>query len=361
MKLLEGKVGIVTGGAKGLGHGISRRMAREGASLLITGRDGAATEKVAAEIRDEFGTQAIGISADVGIKEQIEAMVERAVSEFGGLDILVNNASQLSPNILLEHKTDEMLKRTLEIGTWGTWWAMRAAFPHMKARGGGAIVNFYSIDAQTGAWLHSAYNMNKGAILGLTRSAAVEWGRFNIRTNPCQHSPNILLEKNAAEMVRGMRESGTGGTCGAMRAAFPNMKGLGGGAIVNFYSIDAQTGAWLHSDYNMNKGAILGLTRSAAVEWGRFNIRTNAIAPTGLGQVFAQLVNDVPGFLEMATASNPLKRAGDPENDIGPVVVFLASDMASFVNGELINVDGGQHLPGYVSVPHNLDELEAQS
>src|SRR3546814_8469380 len=114
MKLLEGKVGIVTGGAKGLGHGISRRMAREGASLLITGRDGAATEKVAAEIRDEFGTQAIGISADVGIKEQIEAMVERAVSEFGGLDILVNNASQLSPNILLRHKTDAMLKRTLE-------------------------------------------------------------------------------------------------------------------------------------------------------------------------------------------------------------------------------------------------------
>src|SRR3546814_20170567 len=88
---------------------------------------------------------------------------------------------------------------------------------------------------------------------------------------------------------------------------------------------------------------------------------TNAIAPTGLGQVFAQLVNDVPGFLEMATASNPLKRAGDPENDIGLVVVFLASDMASFVNGELINVDGGQHLPGYVRVPHTLDELEAPS
>src|SRR3546814_3951258 len=108
-----------------------------------------------------------------------------------------------------------------------------------------------------------------------------------------------------------------------MRAAFPHIKARGGGSIVNFFSIDAQTGSWLHIDYNMNKGAILGLTRSAAVEWGRFNIRTNAIAPTGLGQVFAQLVNDVPGFLEMATASNPLKRAGDPENDIGPVVVFL--------------------------------------
>src|SRR3546814_4965474 len=166
MKLLEGKVGIVTGGAKGLGHGISRRMAREGASLLITGRDGAATEKVAAEIRDEFGTQAIGISADVGIKEQIEAMVERAVSDFGGLDILVNNASQLSPNILLEHKTDEMLKRTLELGTWGTWWALRAAFPHMTERGRGALVTFFSSHPPTGARTARASKMHKAGILG---------------------------------------------------------------------------------------------------------------------------------------------------------------------------------------------------
>src|SRR3546814_12345239 len=99
MKLLEGKVGIVTGGAKGLGHGISRRMAREGASLLITGRDGAAHDKVAAEIRDEFGTQAIGISADVGIKEQLEAKAERAVRELCHLEILGNKPPPLSPNI----------------------------------------------------------------------------------------------------------------------------------------------------------------------------------------------------------------------------------------------------------------------
>ncbi|MPS67336.1 MAG: SDR family oxidoreductase [Novosphingobium sp.] len=267
--LVQGKIAIVTGGAKGLGYGISRCLAREGADILITGRDGAAAEAVAAEISQEFGTRAMGLSADMGIKDEVEGMIERVVSEFGGLDILVNNASLLSPNVLLEQKTDEMLQRTLEIGTWGTWWAMRAAFPHLKARGGGSIVNFYSIDAQTGAWLHA--------------------------------------------------------------------------------------------DYNMNKGAILGLTRTAAVEWGRFNIRTNAIAPTGMGQVFAQLAEDVPGFLEMATASNPLRRAGDPERDIGPVVLFLASEMSRFVNGELINVDGGQHLPGYVSVPHNLAEMEAQT
>lgn len=267
--LVKDKVAIVTGGAKGLGYGISRCLAQAGAHLLITGRDGAAAETVAADITQSFGVRAVGMSADMGVKTEVEAMIERAVSEFGGLDILVNNASQLSPNVLLEQKTDEMLQRTLEIGTWGSWWAMRAAFPHMKARGGGSIINFYSIDAQTGAWLHA--------------------------------------------------------------------------------------------DYNMNKGAILGLTRTAAVEWGRFNIRTNAIAPTGMGQVFADLAQNVPGFLEMATASNPLKRAGDPEKDIGPVVLFLASEMSRFVNGELINVDGGQHLPGYVSVPHNLAEMEAQT
>tara|TARA_R110000850_G_scaffold37614_2_gene99056 strand:- start:2755 stop:3570 length:816 start_codon:yes stop_codon:yes gene_type:complete len=268
-RLLEGKIAIVTGGAKGLGYGISRAMAKEGASLLITGRDGAATEKVAAEIRGEFGTPAVGMSADMGVKEQVEAMIQRAVDEFGGLDILVNNASLLSDNVLLEHKTDEMLKRTLDIGVWGCWWGMRAALPHMKKRGGGSIINFHSIDAQTGAWLHS--------------------------------------------------------------------------------------------DYNINKMGIMGLTRSAAVEWGRFNIRCNAIAPTGLGQVFAELVEKVPGFLEQATANNPLKRAGDPEKDIGPVIVFLASEMSAFVTGEMINVDGGQNLPGYVSIPHNLDELEGRT
>ena len=118
-RLLEGKVAIVTGGAKGLGYGISRAMAEAGASLLITGRDGAATDKVAAEIRKEFGTAAVGMSADMAVKDQVEAMVARAVAEFGGLDTLVTNASSLSPNVLLEHKTDEMLADTLAMGVWG--------------------------------------------------------------------------------------------------------------------------------------------------------------------------------------------------------------------------------------------------
>ena len=267
--LLDGKVAIVTGGAKGLGLGISRRLVREGAKVVLTGRDGAAAEAEAALIRRELGGEAIGFAADVGVKADVETMVSRTIAHFGGLDILVNNAATLSPNILLENKTDEMLKRTLDIALFGSWWGMQAAFPHFRK--------------------------------------------------------------------------------------------AGGGSVINFYSIDADTGAWLHADYNIAKSAILGLTRSAAVEWGRFNIRVNAISPTGLGQVFAKLVKELPGFLEAATANNPLLRAGDPEEDIGPVVVFLASAMSRFITGEMINVDGGQNLPGYVSKPHNLAELEGSA
>lgn len=265
-KLLEGKIAIVTGGAKGLGYGISRRLARDGAKVLITGRDGEATAKVAGQIREDIGAEAIGIATDVSVKSEVEAMVQRCVDEFDGIDILVNNASNMGANVLMEHKTDEMIQNTLNVALFGSWWAMKAAFPHFKARGGGSVINFSSIDAQTGAWLHT--------------------------------------------------------------------------------------------DYNIAKMGLVGLTRSGAVEWGRFNIRVNCIAPTGLGQVFAELVETVPGFLEAATKNCPLGRAGDPEEDIGPVVSFLASDMSRFVTGEMINVDGGQHLPGYVSIPHNLEELE---
>ena len=146
-KLLEGKVAIVTGGAKGLGYGISRALASEGASVLISGRDGATAQAVAVEIERDFGTKAIGLAGDMGVKEDVLSMVQAAVDSFGGLDILVNNASLLSAGVLLEDKTDQMLRRTLEIGVWGNWWAMQAAFPHMKKRGGGSVINFSSIDA----------------------------------------------------------------------------------------------------------------------------------------------------------------------------------------------------------------------
>ena len=267
MGLLEGRVALITGGGAGIGRGVARQYAREGARVMIAELNAEAGAAVARELTADFGLQADAIGTDVRVKDQVERAVATTVERFGAIDILVNNAFSLSPNILLERKTDEMLESTLHSGLWANWWAMRAALPHFKARGGGKVINFYSIDAEVAAWLHA--------------------------------------------------------------------------------------------DYNITKSAIRGLTRSAAAEWGRFNINVNAIAPTAMGTVFEKLAAATPGFAEAAAKRKPLRRNGDPEFDIGPVAVFLASEMSRYITGEIINVDGGLHLPGYASEPADLTPLEA--
>jgi NAD(P)-dependent dehydrogenase (short-subunit alcohol dehydrogenase family) len=264
--LLDGKVAVITGAGRGVGRGIARGLVREGASVVIAEISAEHGERTAAEIRRDIADRAVFVRTDVSRKEDIQRAIRTAVDRFGGLDTLVNNAIALSPNILLEQKTDEMLDGVLHSGLWATWWAMRAALPEMKKRGGGRIVNFYSIDADVAAWLHA--------------------------------------------------------------------------------------------DYNLTKAAIQGLTRSAAAEWGRFNILVNAIAPTAAGTVFVELCEKIPGFAETVSAQNPLGRVGDPELDIAPVVVFLASELSRYVTGETINVDGGMNMSGYNSRPADLAALE---
>lgn len=265
MALLNEQVALITGAGGGIGRGIALSFAKEGAAVVVAELDVASGEAVVAELR-ALGAQASFIRTDVSHKADIEAAVQCAVDLFGGLDILVNNAFAPTPNVLLEDKTDDMLERTLGSTVWAAWWAMRAALPHMKARGGGKIINFYSIDVEIGAWLHG--------------------------------------------------------------------------------------------DYNTAKAAIVGLTRSAAAEWGRFNIRTNAIAPTAMGATFHKLAAENPGFAEMSASMRPLGRCGEPEADIGPVVVFLASEMSRFMTGETLHVDGGLHLPGYNSRPKGMSVRE---
>jgi len=261
MGLLDGKVGLITGAGGGIGRGVARRFAREGAAIVIAEVDTVTGPAVAAEC-EALGARAHFIHTDVKNKASIEGAIERCVERFGGLDILVNNAFVPTPNVLLEEKTDAMLESTLASSVWASWWAMKAAQPHMRKRGGGSIVNFYSIDVDLGAWLHA--------------------------------------------------------------------------------------------DYNTAKAAIIGLTRSGAAEWGRFNIRVNAIAPTAMGATFHKLCAENPGFAEKSAAMRPLGRCGEPEDDIGPVVVFLASEMSRYVTGEAFHVDGGLHLPGYNSRPAHI-------
>ena len=150
MGLLQGKVGLITGGGGGIGRGIARQFAREGAAVVIAEVDTATGTAVAAEC-DQLGARALFVATDVTKKVSIEAAIAAAVEKFGGLDILVNNAFVPTPHVLLEEKTDAMLESTLDSCVWATWWAMKAAQPHMRQRGGGSIINFYSIDVRLGS------------------------------------------------------------------------------------------------------------------------------------------------------------------------------------------------------------------
>lgn len=130
-----------------------------------------------------MGARAIFVHTDVSQKESIQKALDETVKQFGRLDVLVNNAIKLPAKVLMEQKTDAMLEQQLSIGVWGTWWAMQAAMPVMRRQGGGRIINFTSMDVETGAWFHADYSVAKAGIQAMARSAAIDWARYGILVN----------------------------------------------------------------------------------------------------------------------------------------------------------------------------------
>lgn len=202
MGILEGKVAIVTGASRGIGRAIAEEYAREGAHVAVTSRTQASVDAVVAGIRAEGG-EAIGIACDVGSPEQIAAMVERTLAAYGGVDILVNNAqgfgtrdnpSTANRATPLQDFTDAEWDWIFDSGVKATLKTMQAAFPHMKARGGGSIINFGSRRGIVAPADSAAYNANKEAIRGLSRTATNAWGRYGIRCNVI----NPVIETDAA-------------------------------------------------------------------------------------------------------------------------------------------------------------------
>lgn len=178
---LDGRVALVTGAGQGIGRGTALALAREGAVIALAGRTVAKCESVAAEIA-ELGSKAIAISCEVGDRAQVDHAVARTVEAFGGIDILVNNA-QTSVQAKLEDTTDEDVELAWRSGSLATLYAMQAVLPHMRARGGGSIVNFGSSTAIEGNVAFGSYAMAKEAIRGLSRVASREWGPYGIRVN----------------------------------------------------------------------------------------------------------------------------------------------------------------------------------
>jgi NAD(P)-dependent dehydrogenase (short-subunit alcohol dehydrogenase family) len=156
--------------------------------------------------------------------------------------------------------------------------------------------------------------------------------------------PRAALEDIPEAQFDASWTSGVKGSWWAMNAARPHMAARGWGRIVNLISLAAERGDAGLGDYSAAKAGIASLTRTAAREWGRQGITVNAIAPgawTKRGQDYA--ARDPDGFAR-AMAARPIGRLGDPETDIAPVALFLASDDSQFVTGHVFYVDGGAHL-----------------
>lgn len=179
---LVGRTAIVTGAGQGLGRAIALELAGRGANVVINGRTASKLDAVVDELLRR-GAVAKAVVADVADRTQVAATVDAAVEAFGGVDILINNAQANVDGVKLVDLDDPVFDLVFGSGAKGTLLMMQACFPSMRARGGGAIVNLGSPTSITGDPGFGAYAMTKEAIRGLTRVAASEWGRFNIRVN----------------------------------------------------------------------------------------------------------------------------------------------------------------------------------
>lgn len=254
MKTLQSKVAIVTGGARGIGRAYSEAMAAQGAAIVIADvLEKEALETVAA--LESSGAQAAFIKVDVADAASTKAMADFAVEKFGGIDILVNNAAifaslRIGP---LDDIEVDRWDRTMAVNIKGPWLCIKAVAPHMRERGGGAIVNQSST---------AAFGIN-----------------------------GVL-------------------------------------------------------DYATSKAAVIGLTKSAASELGRDNIRVNAIAPGGVTtDAYVEVMGDLSVAEQRAKANQLIGKAITPEDVVG-TLLHLVSDASQMVTGQTFVVDGGRYFLG---------------
>ena len=185
MSRLIGQVAIVTGGAQGIGGATSRRLAEEGAQVVIADVD-MDSANATAEAIVETGGEALVMQADVSKASEIEAMVDRALSEFGKLDILVNNAvasGLWGGDNRLTDITEDDFDAGMGILVKAHFTAAKYAVPHMRETGGGSIVNISSVHGMLGAPGALIYETGKHAVIGITRQLSTELGPSGIRVN----------------------------------------------------------------------------------------------------------------------------------------------------------------------------------
>ena len=217
---LSGRVAFVTGGSRGLGRADALTLARAGADVVVadllvesqlseeTDRYGALatvarqqglvhTEETVRDI-EAMGRRALAVRCDVTDRAEVDAAVGRAVDELGSLDILVNNAGTLDHVAQFHEQSRELWERDLRVNLTGAFNCTQAAWPHMKTRGWGRIVNMASVAGTLGGFGQASYSTTKAGLLGLTKTLAMEGGRHGITCNAIV--PGVI-ETEAFEMA----------------------------------------------------------------------------------------------------------------------------------------------------------------
>jgi 2-deoxy-D-gluconate 3-dehydrogenase len=203
---LTGKVAVVTGGNGGIGLGMAEGMASCGATIVISGRN---AEKAAAALDTlrSHGVQATFIAADVTKKADCVALIAQAVSQFGRLDVLVNNAGTSIRKMPQDYTEDEW-HHVMDTNLTGAFLCSQAAYPALVRAGGGKMVNIGSMMSLFGAPYATPYASSKGGIVQMTRALATAWAKDNIQVNAVL--PGWIdtdLTKRARQQVQGLHES----------------------------------------------------------------------------------------------------------------------------------------------------------
>jgi len=201
MKEFDGKVSLVTGGGSGIGRATALVFAREGAQVVIGDRNTRRGEETVSMIRNAGGTASFR-RTDVLVAADIEALVEHAISEYGGLDLAFNNAGIEGDVRPLVEQTEANYDALMDINVKGVWLSMKYEIPRMLERGGGAIVNCSSVAGVVGFPGIGIYAASKHAVIGLTKTAALEYSAQRIRINAV--NPAVIDTEMADRLAAGL-------------------------------------------------------------------------------------------------------------------------------------------------------------
>ena len=204
---LTGRTVIVTGGTRGIGLSLAEGFVLAGARVVVASRKPDACERAVQRLR-ELGGKAVGVPTHLGDVDALDALVARTVDEFGGIDVVVNNAANALAQPLGQ-MTVEALTKSYEVNVRGPVFLVQAALPHLKASPHAAVINMISVGAFNFAPGTTIYSSNKAALMSFTRSMAAEYAAYGIRVNAIAPGPvdTDMMRNNPQEAIDRMANS----------------------------------------------------------------------------------------------------------------------------------------------------------